>query len=346
MQENTAVVSLKNIKNNIVAFRARLSSSVKLYAVVKANAYGHGAERVAESIQNLVDGFVVTSVEEGIRLRVGGAVKEILVLTPPLGEDDVFFAYAHGLSLTVCSLASFRVIAEAVQKLGVSAEVHLKVNTGMNRLGLCGAPFSRLCAALAETEEIRIKGLYSHLYAPALAEEARKQRDCFLRAKEVAEQKFGQITCHLSATGGTLLGENYHFDGIRLGIGMYGYLPDGFESFQGELNLRPAMKLYTHALQSHRFTGGGLGYAVAQQEYDYLTGYRLGYADGFLRSGKALRAVGNLCMDSCLVKGRRNYGERKLVFSSVSALAKRANTIPYEVLCAATKRAEFEYVEC
>ncbi len=345
MQENTAVISLKNIKSNINTFRNLLTPQVKLYAVVKANAYGHGAERVAESAQNIVDGFVVTSVQEGIALRIGGVVKEILILTPPLGLEDVFLSVAHRLTLTVCSFASLRILEKSFQEFGICAQAHLKVNTGMNRLGLYGNPFARLCVLLNKSQGVKITGLYSHLYAPDCKESCQSQLRNFLTAKTVAEDKLGKLFCHLSATGGILLGEKYHFDGVRLGIGTYGYLPKGFEEQEEVLRLHPAMKLYTRALQTHRFTGGGVGYAKAERDYDLLTVYRLGYADGFLRKGGALSAIGNLCMDGSIVEGKCTYGRKKLVFSSVKELAARAGTIPYEVLCAATKRASFEYRE-
>ncbi len=347
MQENIAVISLKNIAHNFSVFRALLSKGARLYAVVKADAYGHGAERVAERLEGAADGFVVTSVREGIALRIGGVRGEILVLTPPLGEDDVFFGMAHGLTFTVCSFASLRVLAAAAEKFGRTAEAHVKINTGMNRLGLSGAPLRRLFSELAERQSVRVKGVYSHLYAPADEEASERQRALFRDAAAAARDRFGDIVCHLSATGGILRGEAYHFGGARLGIGMYGYLPEGFRSEAEWLGLRPAMRLYTHVLQSRRFAGGGVGYQRAPREYGFLTTCRLGYADGFLRAGGGgrLRAIGNLCMDGCVREGRAVYGCRRAVFFSADAVAREAGTIPYEVLCAAARRAVREYVE-
>ena len=347
MQENIAVISLKNIKHNLFALRKNLSDGVKIYAVVKANAYGHGAERVAQSLQPFVDGFVVTSVQEGCALRYGGVQKQILVLTPPLHEDDVFYAIIHSLTLTVCSFASLKVVQNAVQKFRQSVCVHIKINTGMNRLGLSDAPLNRLYQAIKHAKGVRVTGVYSHLYAPDNAISAQEQRKNFMLYGEWARTYFGDITLHLSATGGTLLGENYHFSAVRLGIGLYGYLPQGFEEFYPRLRLRPAMKLYTHALQTHVFTGGGVGYSVAKKSYQKLTAYRLGYADGLPRAsgGDRLHALGNLCMDSCIKEGEDAYGNKRLVFSSVQELAKKLHTIPYEILCNATKRARIEYVE-
>ena len=345
MQENIAVISLKNIKNNIRILRSLLPPGTRFYAVVKANAYGHGAERVAESIQPSVDGFAVTSVLEGIALR-GYVGKEILVFTPPLDEEDVFLSAAHDLTVTVCNFSSLRLAAGCANRYGLSVRVHLKVNTGMNRLGLQGAPFSRLCASAAKEKGVRVTGIYSHLYAPHEEPASEKQREIFFRAREVAERELGGLFAHLSATGGILRGANYAFDGVRAGIGIYGYLPQGVALTADDLGLRPAMKLYTRAMQTHTFTGGGVGYEKARKEYRALTAYRLGYADGFPRNGRAgLRAEGKLCMDSCISAGKAVYGGKKLVFSDVGKIARETDTISYETLCAATRRARFVYVE-
>ena len=345
MQENIAVISLKNIVHNFSVFR-RLAGGAKVCAVVKADAYGHGAERVAESLEGYADGFAVTSVKEGIALRIAGIRKPIWVLTAPLAEDDVFLALAHGLTLTVCSFSSLRVLADGAEKCGQIAPVHVKINTGMNRLGLSGAPLARLFAAIARRQSVRVQGVYSHLYAPADAAAAEGQRARFEAAAALAQDRFGPVVRHLSATGGILRGEAYRFDGVRPGIGIYGYLPGGFGAPRS-LGLRPAMRLYTHVLQSRRFAGGGVGYERAAREYGDLTACRLGYADGFLRAGGGgrLKAVGKLCMDGCIREGRAKFAARRTVFLSAEEVAKEAGTISYEVLCAAAKRAVRVYVE-
>lgn len=345
MQENVAVISLKNIKSNIRILRSLLPPATRFYAVVKANAYGHGAERVAESIQASVDGFAVTSVLEGIALR-GYVGKEILVFTPPLDEEDVFLSATHDLTLTVCNFSSLRITTACAEKYGLTVKAHLKVNTGMNRLGLQGAPFSRLCALAAKSKGVRITGIYSHLYAPHKDSASEKQREIFLHERAVAERELGGLFAHLSATGGIVRGAKYAFDGVRAGIGIYGYLPQGLALDGRDLGLRPAMKLYTRAMQTHTFTGGGVGYFEAKKEYRALTAYRLGYADGFSRNGRAgLRAEGKLCMDSCISVGKAVYGGKKLVFSDAGKIARETDTISYEILCAATRRARFVYVE-
>lgn len=347
MQENTAVISLKNVKHNVRVLRSLLPPQTAFFAVVKANAYGHGAERVAESIQPLVNGFAVATVSEGIALR-GYTEKEILVFTPPLDEEDAFLSAAHNLTVTVCNFSSFYLASACAEKYGLKIKAHLKVNTGMNRLGLQGAPFRRLCALAAKRQRVRVTGIYSHLYAPHDKAASEAQRRLFLREREVAEREFGKLYAHLSATGGILRGEKYAFDGVRAGIGIYGYLPQGFALRGRDIGLRPAMKVYTRAVQTHAFTGGGVGYSPASEgeKYGKLTVYRTGYADGFPRKGNGLlRAEGNLCMDGCISRQRADYGGKKLIFSDAEKVAESADTISYEVLCAATRRARFVYVE-
>lgn len=315
-----------------------VSHERKIFAVVKANAYGHGIAEVAEAIEEIADGFAVTDVAEGIFLRMSGRRKPILVFTPPLDEADVYLSAEHDLTLTVCNFTSFRLIRRVAEERALPVRAHIKVNTGMNRLGLCGAPFKALCREISGQSAVRIEGIYSHLYAPESGS-AILQRKAFLREREVAEDRLGRLTAHLSATGGILRGEEFFFDGVRPGICLYGYVPNGFQN----VGFLPAMQVYTRCIQSHRFFGGGVGYGKAEREYGDLSVYRLGYADGLPRNDRAFGAEGKLCMDSCIREGKTAFGKRKLVFSDAAKVARENGTIPYEVLCAATRRAKFEY---
>lgn len=343
MQENIAVVYLNRIQENAKKLRRRLPPGTALYAVVKANAYGHGLLPVAASLEKLCDGFVVTSVREGVFLRQGGTKRDVLVLTPPLDEEDVFLSVKHGLIVTVCDPASAKAVVRTGEKFGFSARVHLKVNTGMNRLGECGKEFRKVCNFLKTKGHVRVEGVYSHLYCPSEKEIARRQLTLFAAERMTAEDRFGRLNAHLAASGGVLAGEEFCLDGVRTGICLYGYAPSGMEEKARRIGLRPAMEVYTHVLQSHGFSGGGIGYRQAEKAYGALSVCRLGYADGFFRGGGALHAEGNLCMDSSIIEGKSRSGEKKLVFADATELARQQNTIVYEVLCNATRRARFEY---
>ena len=126
MQRTLSVINLNSIRSNALRIKM-LANGSKFFAVVKADAYGHGAEEVSREIEDIADGFCVAIIEEGIALRVAGITKQILVFTPPLDEYDVLRARAYGLTLTVNSVQSAKLIK--------GNPCHIKINTGMNRLG-------------------------------------------------------------------------------------------------------------------------------------------------------------------------------------------------------------------
>lgn len=323
MQKTLAVVNLKNLAYNARYVRSILCDR-QFYAVVKANAYGHGAARTAFAVESIVNGFCVAITDEGVALRIAGITKPILVFTPPLGEDDVLRAKFYNLDVTVNSIYTAR--------MARGLPCHIKVNTGMNRFG-CN--LSDLEKVLNEVDENDLRGVYSHLYLPQNAEASEEQLKTFNRAEELVKAKKLNTFAHLSASGGLLAGEKFLKDGARVGILLYGYPPEGFSA-----DVKPVLKVYARRAQITEFFGGGAGYAPAPEKYKRLSTYRLGYADGFFRSSPF--GIGNLCMDSFIRKGG---GETEPVLTDASFLARQNGTISYEVLCAATRRAEIVYEE-
>ncbi len=327
MQTNLALVSLKKIKSNALAI-SRAAGSVPLIAVVKDDGYGHGAVQVAHALRGIASSFAVATVEEGIALRLGGIVEDILVLTPPLCTDEVVRGAGYGLIFTLSSLATLRLTARTAQEYALSPRAHIAVNTGMNRMGFRPERTHAACRAIAGTR-IACEGIYSHFYAPELKERTERQFALFLQACAGAERVFPHLTRHIAATGGILAGEKYRLDAVRSGIALYGYLPSGFE---GKLNVQPAMKVYSHVVQSGKFTGGGVGYAPVIGKLGTLKTLRLGYGDGLFRAG-GNGAIGKLCMDAQVCEGSSRMGRRELIFSDVSRYAREMGTIPYEILC-------------
>ncbi len=323
MQKSIALIDLNKLKNNALFARQRAGKR-KLFAVVKADAYGHGATTVALSIENVVDGFCVAITGEGAALRIAGVTKPILVFTPPLGYDDLSRAKLYDLQVTVNSVQT----ALAADNL----KCHVKVNTGMNRLG---CQLSELPKILRYIKKDSLIGIYSHLFAPENAAQSSRQLALFKRATEIAKSYNPDVIAHLSASGGLLRGGEYLFDGARCGILLYGYPPAGFSA-----PVSPIMRVYARKVQSTPFIGGGVGYARAQREYTRLTTYRLGYADGFARTLPL--GESNLCMDSFISTSDSDLFP---VLTNAADYASRANTISYEVLCAATRRAERIYEE-
>ncbi|MDE7330224.1 MAG: alanine racemase [Clostridia bacterium] len=322
MQKTLSIISLKNIRFNALKLK-KLTGKGKFYAVVKADAYGHGAAEVARAIEDIADGFCVAIIEEGIALRVAGITKPVIVFTPPLDKSDAERAGFYSLTVTVNSVETAKLVKDI--------PFHIKVNTGMNRAG-CG--LSELPAILGEVDLNALNGVYSHMYAPENVSASAKQLALFNRAEEIVKSRRADICAHLSASGGLLRGGAYLKDGARAGILLYGYAPAGFS----RAGFLPAMKVYARRTQITPFIGGGVGYNRADKNYKNLSVYRLGYADGFFR--KVPLGEKTLCMDAFLSEGG---GDMRLVMSDADEYASRAGTIPYEVLCSVTRRSERIY---
>lgn len=335
MQNILAVISLDRIRKN--ASKIKAAAGAPLIAVVKDDAYGHGAERVAHALAGIASAFAVSTVDEGAALRVGGISDDILTLTPPLCEEEVVRAAGYSLDVSITSLAVLHIVERAVQRHGFRISAHLAVNTGMNRYGFRPERVREACAR-AKAAGIGIKGIYSHFYLPQDARARQEQIALFEGACTAAREYFPACVRHISATGGLLAGER--FDAVRAGISLYGYLPGGFEN---TLKLQPAMKLYAAAAQSGTALGGGIGYQKAERTYRKIHTLRLGYGDGFSRTGGGI-CVGNLCMDACVCEGGARVGKRKLIVKNVSDYAERIGTTEYEVLVNIARKAVKTYV--
>lgn len=333
MQKTVAVINVKNLVNNALFVRKIIGKRV-FYAVVKADAYGHGAAEVALALESYVDGFCVAITDEGVALRLSGVSKPVLVLTPPLGKDDVRRAEFYNLTPTVNS-------AETAAMIG-DLPCHIKVNTGMNRFGCSVEDLPQILRALAPEQ---IAGVYSHMYNPLDCAASLKQLYLFNAAEREIKKINPYAVSHFAASGGILAAGGSGFsaamdgndllkDGVRCGILLYGYPPEGFCA-----DVKPVLKVYARRAQTTRFIGGGIGYARAENVYENLSVYRLGYADGFARGVKLGESP--LCMDSFISRGGEDL---KLVFCDAASYAKECGTIPYEALCSVTKRAEKVYV--
>ncbi|MBQ8884864.1 MAG: alanine racemase [Clostridia bacterium] len=350
MQKVIARVNLKAIKENAAAFKEL--TKTKLCAVVKADAYGHGAERVVCALEAEADMFAVALLSEGLAIRTAACGKPILVLTPPVTATEARAIVQSGLIATVPDLFTARLMANAATDLKRSVSVHLKVNTGMNRYGMNASMLGRVCTFLKREQFVLVEGLYSHLYTQELAE-SQNQLRLFLRMKAVAARYYPVLCCHLSATYGALLGKAFALDMVRVGLGLYGYLPIGKEAGISALPpLKKAMTVLAYAVSTRKYSFGGAGYDSAEMRQpergEQITALRVGYADGFLRDGKRSGALdkkglNNLCMDVALMRGKKERGALVPVLSDANESAAREGTISYEVLCAATRRAEFVY---
>lgn len=350
MQKVTAKIQLSAIQNNAKAFK--MLTKNRLFAVVKANAYGHGAEEVVSCLSSIADGFAVALIDEAIAIRTAACGKDILVFTPPINEEEGYALAINAFMATVPDLRTAKLLACVCEKYCLPLRVHLKVNTGMNRYGANLSTLGKVCKYLENHPFIKVAGVYSHLYT-CQREVAEAQRALFVRAERIVKRRYPSAVAHLSATYGGLLGKEFAFDGVRIGLGLYGYIPMDISADEKQvadsLRLQKAMSVFATVTAVRKASFGGAGYgAVCIDKRQDLSVIRVGYADGFLRDKKdGILSVEDksqaLCMDAAIVNGRKKQGEKTVVLLDADKIAKKANTISYEVLCAATRRAEFEY---
>ncbi len=332
-----------NIRRNAEKFSAL--TGVKTCAVVKANAYGHGAETVVSALANTVDAFAVALVEEAVSIRACACGREILVLTPPTTEEEAYHVAVNGFTATLSGMDTAKLLQDTCRKFRIPAKAHIKLNTGMNRYGAEMDEFIHVCNYLTDDPFVKITGCYSHLYTTDKSV-SETQRSLFLTAERVCKRRFPSATAHLSATYGATLGRAFAFDMVRIGIGLYGYCPT-----ENGLELEKAMTVKAKGVQQRTYAFGGAGYGLAKVEKGEKLGVlRFGYADGFLRKRENgvdgwQEHANCLCMDACIRKNDAEIGAWTPILTDADKIAKETGTIAYEVLCASTRRAEFRYDE-
>ncbi len=322
MQKTLSVINLSAIRANARYVRSLIGDRF-FWAVVKADAYGHGAAEVSRELSDIADGFCVALSDEGAELRINGITKPVLVLAPPLNKEDVEKLKYYNLTPTVTDERSARLVDGGV--------CHVAVNTGMNRYGCFGKELERVLGIIPRGN---ISGVYSHLYAAENALHAIKQLLAFRAAADLVKAHSPEAVAHLSASGGIMRGGDFLFGGVRCGLMLYGYAPSGFKCHA----LNPALKVYAYLAGETDVTGGGVGYNIADKKYNRLYTYRLGYADGFRRNVPLGEKT--LCMDAFIGTQRK---ELLPVFTNADAYARKCGTISYEVLCSVTKRSQRIY---
>ena len=287
MRKVLAEISLQAIVGNAKSFK-RLTG-VPICAVVKADAYGHGAVETVNALQGVVDCFAVSLLDEALAIRTVTCGKEILILTPPSSKEEVRQAVYNGFCITVDTLKTARLALQTATELQSSLTVHLKVNTGMNRYGMNAQTLGKTCALLRACPWIKVEGLYSHFYGATLTR-LENQQTRFVALRKVALRYYPILKCHISATYGALFGGRFAWDMVRIGLGLYGYIPQGVQDVSPrvikDLGLQPAMRVYAEVSATRTYQSGGVGYGEPVKNPkigEPLHVLRAGYADGFLR---------------------------------------------------------------
>ncbi|HRO64060.1 alanine racemase [Thermomonas sp.] len=360
------VVDLDALAGNLRAIRGRVG--VPVMAILKANAYGHGLIPVARHLQAQGAGqFGVAFVEEGIALRRAGITVPILVLGGILGRQAGQLI-EHDLELTVSSIDKLRKVEAAAQALGRKAVVHLKIDTGMERIGVHSETCAPFIEAAVASRWCTLKGVYSHL---ACADDPGSAMTALqLERFRAACAHFTRLGApmpirHLANSGGILHFPDSWLDMVRPGILLYGVLPD--PQARPTIEVRPALELLSQVVYFKVVHAGrpvSYGATWAPPADTRIVTIPLGYGDGYPRAlsnrgqvlirGRRLPIVGRVCMDQFMVDlgpdGTAYNGDDVVLIGQqgdaairVEDLALQADTIGYEILTRLNERIPREY---
>ncbi len=365
-----AEISLGNLEHNYRALRACAPDS-KFLGVVKANAYGHGAVPVARKLEELgADYLAVACLNEAMELRQAGIRMPILILgaTP---EELAGLVVDYDVTQTVFTPGLAQALSQAAGVQGRRAKIHVKVDTGMSRLGLLDhdpAAAAREVEGLCALPNLEAEGIFTH-FANADGDEAYTmlQFTRFLDTLAELEETYGRKfeIRHCAASGAVLNYPCTHLDMVRPGVALYGHAPDPSCAGLDELDLRPAMTLKSRVAAVRDLPGDTpVSYGCTQRvgrNGGRVAVLPIGYADGLHRvlsgrgsvwlDGKRRPIIGRVCMDMCMVAledgDQVKAGDEAEIFGPhlpVEESAELAGTIQYELLCAVSARVPRVYL--
>lgn len=360
MNNNPTVLEIKlsSIEHNLNFFRSKLENSTKILAVVKASGYGSDEVVVAQLLEKQkIDYFAVAYVDEGIALREAGIKTPILVLHPQLENLPLFIQY--NLEPNLYSKKILLSFLELTKKSGIKHfPIHLKFNTGLNRLGFKSSDVDFLFAHLKDSNSVTIASIFSHLVASEDTNERDYTLDQIKQFKAIAnsfQESLGfKPMMHMSNTSGILNYPEAHFDMVRLGLGLYGFTndPQLNSHLKNVISLKSVIS-QIHHLDKNESVGYNRG-LIAPHKMRTAT-IPVGHADGIFRSlgqGKIFVTVnkqkapiiGNVCMDMIMIDVSEvpcEEGDEVIIFDSqqdVLEMASQANTISYEILTSFSDR--------
>ncbi len=358
----------KAIETNVRRLRSKLNKNCQFMAVVKADGYGHDAKLVSEhAIKGGASQLGVATLNEGIKLRSSGVKKPILILGNLYTKRDLIICFKNDLMPTISSIRECLICNNIGKHFGMKFSLHLKVDTGMSRLGFEYDKFIQQFEKIKSFENILIEGIYSHLSS---ADEANAldpksitqlQRLKFNRLlKQINLDRNNEIKIHLANSAGMLLNKDFHFQMVRVGLSMYGYSP--LSKINRNLLLKPALSLKVKVAFIRTIDKGvsvSYGGKFVSHRKTNLAVLSIGYADGVPRNlsgkinvihnNKFYPQVGSITMDQMMVditdSNEIKVGSIMVLLGSdgdktISPLdwARESNTIPWEILCSFKNR--------
>lgn len=360
-------IDLDAILQNVIAIEEHTGKP--LIAVVKADAYGHGAIRIVKHLRYHVDMFAVATVEEANELRDAGITSNILVLITPLSVYGIPIILSN-ITTTVDnlsfagSLSTQFSLLKKIMGISSNAKVHVNINTGMNRSGIHYSETDNFLNKLRTLPGLEITGVFTHL---ATAEKADKSfsHQQLERFNSATENIPDDTIKHAANSAATLAIPESHYDAVRPGLSLYGIYP-GEEK---PIELQPALTWKAYINWIHTVEAGeGVSYGLTYktETRTRVAGIRVGFADGYPRAlsncgevlidGKRCPIIGRICMDMIVVKLGRSgcefVGDEVVLIGkqgneeiSVDEIAEKAGTIPYEILTRIGKRVKRIYKE-
>jgi alanine racemase len=357
-------INLNAIAHNLHYYRSKIKPSTKLMVMIKASGYGSGSYEIASLLEfNKVDYLTVAYTDEGVALRKAGISVPIMIMNPERSSLPTLIRYK-----LEPEIYSFRTLENFLKELPEGTKsypVHLKVDTGMHRLGFLTEEVEQLIQALKQTDKIRVASVFTHLATaddPAMDDYTKEQLNKFSAACEALEQGLQKsFLRHALNTAGIMRFGESQMDMVRLGIGLYGISPLAEESSV----LQPVSTLRTVISQIKNIPAGeSVGYSrkfIAPKDMRTAT-IPLGYADGLRRAlgngkgyvlirGQQARIVGNVCMDMIMVDVTDiacAEGDRVEIFGPnlpIQKLAQWSDTIPYEVIASISERVKRIYLQ-
>ncbi|MEQ9466043.1 MAG: bifunctional UDP-N-acetylmuramoyl-tripeptide:D-alanyl-D-alanine ligase/alanine racemase [Ekhidna sp.] len=351
-------VNFESLQHNLNQYRALLKPTTKLMVMVKANAYGSGLLEVANFLQHQrVDMLGVAYVDEAIQLRKNGVSLPVMIMNPYIESFEQFERY--DLQAEIFSLTHLkRMLKDTKNHPGV----HLKIDTGMHRLGFSKKDIPALIELLKHNPGLKVEGIFTHFSSSDMADED----DFTVSQAHLFEEAYRQLTDalgyhpikHACNSPAMVRWPQYHFDMVRLGIGLHGFDPTG------QLSLRHTSELKSTISQiQHLEAGDTVGYSrkgkidrdseIAIIPIGYEDGYSRIFGNGNARvsiNGKLCPTIGNVCMDMIMVDvtgAGVQEGDQVMIFGAnpgIQDLAKWANTIPYEILTNVSNRVKRVFI--
>ncbi len=373
MQENEifrptkAIIDLSAIRHNIVNLRKHLHSDVSVIAVVKANAYGHGDVQVAkEALKAGATILAVATPEEALHLRQEIPHTPIMIL----GASPIVFApiaAKEAIILTVFSEDWVRKVAPFAKDFEQPLKVHIKVDSGMNRIGVRQEKeLQAVYDAAKMVNNIEVDGIFTHFATADEENQEQYETQLAIFQKMIASLPEKPRLVHAANTAAALVKESAQFDAVRFGISMYGLAPSTYIEENLPYPLKEALALESELVHVKKIQKGdrvGYGGTYIAKEDEWIGTLPIGYADGLLRclSGqevliKGIRVpiVGRICMDQCMVRLPKKYeiGEKVTLIGKqqgneihIQEWADRLHTIVYEIPCMISERVPRVYKE-